>query len=130
MPTSEARIETPQAGRYLKQLRQHANAISGHVSRGLHDHLERATTHLRLRQVESSDTHAVLSFDQGRCAIHAEADTLILRAEAGDAASLRRIEEIVTADLERFGNREHLTVTWRSRRHDDSNTAVQEPTAQ
>ncbi|MGW5361938.1 DUF2218 domain-containing protein [Actinopolymorpha pittospori] len=128
MPTSDARVETAQARRYLKQLCQHANAISRHTGRGMHSHRVADTTELRLREVESSEANAVLMFDQGSCTIHAEAEILTLRVEADNAADLRRIEETVAADLERFGNRERLTVPWRS--HDDSSTATQEPTTQ
>jgi len=32
--------------------------------------------------------------------------------EAADAQSLRGIQDIITHDLDRFGHREHLTITW------------------
>ena len=40
--------------------------------------------------------------------------TLTLRAEAADEASLRKIQDMLTTRLEKFGRREHLTVAWHS----------------
>jgi hypothetical protein len=40
------------------------------------------------------------------------AGTLTVRAEAGSAASLRRIQDLLTTRLEKLGKREHLTLTW------------------
>jgi len=37
---------------------------------------------------------------------------LAVRAEAADQENLRRIQELLTARLQKFGRREHLTVTW------------------
>jgi hypothetical protein len=113
MPTSEAHVPTQHAARYLAQLCRHAEAVGGHAGRRLHDHAGPARDHPRMRHVERSDTAATLDFDQGRCTMRAEPDALVLRAEAGDAERLRRIEDLIAADLQRFGTREHLTVTWR-----------------
>jgi len=38
--------------------------------------------------------------------------TLTLRAEAGDRESLQRVQDIIARDIERFGKRNHLTVSW------------------
>jgi hypothetical protein len=119
MPTSAARIETPQAARYLAMLSRHADAVTGRASQHLHRHATTPDAHPRLRHVERSDTDATLHFDQGRCTIHVEPDALALRAEADDAENLRRIEDLIAADLHRFGAREHLTITWRTAVNDD-----------
>jgi hypothetical protein len=37
---------------------------------------------------------------------------LVIRAEAADEDSLRRIQDLLTARLQKFGRREHLTVSW------------------
>jgi hypothetical protein len=112
MPTSEARVPTQNADRYLTQLCRHATAMSGDAGRRMHDHAGPGHAHPRIRYVEQSETGATLNFDQGRCTLHAEQDALVLRTEAGDAVGLRRIEALIAADLERFGGREHVTVTW------------------
>jgi hypothetical protein len=114
MPTSEAYVLTQHASRYLTQLCRHADAVSRRPGQRLHDHLGPAGEHPRIRHVERSDTNATLDFDQGRCTVHAEPDALTLRIAADDMDRLRRIEDLIAADLQRFGTREHLTVTWRN----------------
>jgi len=37
---------------------------------------------------------------------------LRLRADAADEPSLRRIQDMLTTRLGKFGRRDHLTVTW------------------
>ena len=41
---------------------------------------------------------------------------LPVRAEAADQESLRRIQDLLTARLQKFGRREHLTVNWQDGR--------------
>jgi hypothetical protein len=45
--------------------------------------------------------------------MQASPGALALRAEAADQENLTRIQELVTARLERFGRREQLAVIWR-----------------
>jgi hypothetical protein len=44
--------------------------------------------------------------------MHAAAGTLTLRAEADSEENLRRIQDLLTARLEKIGKRVHLTVNW------------------
>jgi hypothetical protein len=44
--------------------------------------------------------------------MHAAAGTLTLRAEADSEENLRRIQDLLTARLEKIGRRDHLTVNW------------------
>ena len=113
MPSAEAHIPTQHADRHLNQLCRHANAISQRT--GQHPRHESASTgdHPRLRRIERSDSAAILDFDRGRCLVRAEPAALALRVEAEDPTSLARIEQLIAADIGRFGAREHLTVTWR-----------------
>jgi hypothetical protein len=37
---------------------------------------------------------------------------LTLRAEATDEEKLQLVQDIVSRDIERFGSRDHLTVSW------------------
>jgi hypothetical protein len=37
---------------------------------------------------------------------------LAVRAEAADQESLRRIQDLLTSRLQKFGRHEHLTVNW------------------
>lgn len=102
MPRSEARVPTRRAERYLAQLCRHAEAMGEHGS----------GARLRLQGVERSGDGAVLRFDRGRCVVRAEPDALVLSVEAGDAESRRQVETLIAADIERFGHRDELTVTW------------------
>ncbi len=100
---STAIVETERPVRYLAQLARHATAMSG--GHGPHAALEVG--------VEQSDERAVLRFVHlGQCVIEAGERTLSLRVEAAEESALRRIQDIVAADLTRFGRRDHVTVTW------------------
>jgi hypothetical protein len=62
---------------------------------------------------ECSATHGVLTLNPwGRCTISVESDGLLLSVESNDAESLRRIQDVITSDLERWGTRENLNVLW------------------
>jgi hypothetical protein len=99
MLIAEARIETERSSRYLVRLCQHVNkAAQRHSPMQAH--------------VEWSDDRGVISFSWGRCTLRADPTVLTLRAEAPDEEGLRRVEQRVADRLERFGRREHLTVTW------------------
>jgi len=99
MLTAEASVATERAGRYLVQLCQHINAV--------------AQSHPQMRaEVECSDHHGVIGFDWGRCILRAEPGALILRAHAGDEASLRTLQQGITSRLEQIGRRDGLSVTW------------------
>jgi hypothetical protein len=54
----------------------------------------------------------LIDFGWGRCTLRAEPAILTLHAEAPDEELLRRLQERVAERLERFGRRDHLTVTW------------------
>jgi uncharacterized protein len=107
MPTAEARIETGRPSRYLAQLCEHANAMAGSQHR-----MHPGRAHHQVR-AESSGTHGVIHFEPwGRCTLEATATALVLRVEATSEDGLRRIQDIIAADLARFGRRDHLTVDW------------------
>lgn len=108
---AEAVVPTARPGRYLGQLCRHANAM-GHAA--LRKHAGKAAEELpEVLHVEHSETEGVLDLSLGRCTVRAGEGTLTLRAEAPDEESLGRLEAILTKDLERFGQREQLRVTWR-----------------
>lgn len=60
-----------------------------------------------------SGTNGRLVLDWGQCTLQTAPGTLTLRAEAADEDSLAHIQDLVAGRLEKFGRREHLTVTWR-----------------
>jgi hypothetical protein len=61
---------------------------------------------------EWSATQGAVSFDPwGRCLLHAQSDTLVVRVQAADEHALQRISDIVTRNLDRF-SRHNLTQDW------------------
>jgi hypothetical protein len=107
--TAETTIQTPNASRYLVQQCQHATKM-GHRMR----HPHAGATHARpeVLDVDWSDTHGTLTLSWGRCVLDADPTTLAVRVEAADEENLCRVQNIIAADLERFGRREQLTVVW------------------
>ena len=81
----------------------HARALHGYVERDVSPDMQ---------PVEWSGTHGKLLLNWGQCTMQASPGTLALRAEAADQENLTRIQELVTARLERFGRREQLEVIW------------------
>jgi hypothetical protein len=63
--------------------------------------------------VECSGTEGTVSLNWGQWTLRASSGLLAVRVEAADEESLRRIQDLLTARLEKFGRREHLTVSWR-----------------
>lgn len=106
---AEARIETVHASRYLVQLCQHAKKLTGRLA-----HLHSRASHERpeVLGVEWTDTTGTLTLSWGTCTLHAEQETLTVRVEAADEKHLRRVQDLITADLERFGRRDDLAVAW------------------
>jgi hypothetical protein len=104
VPAAEASVETTDASRYLVQFCTHATKIGAHFRSG--------HTRPDVLGVELSDTHGTLELSWGRCVLDADQDALTVRVEADTEEHLRGIQDIVTADLERFGHRDDLTVRW------------------
>lgn len=92
--TASADVATDAPQRYAKQLASHFG---------------------RKIEVVSSEAGDELVFEMGRCLLVADpqAAVLRLRARAGDPAGLARLTDVVGGHLERFGQRNELTVTWR-----------------
>ena len=91
--TSTARVPTASASRYLQQLCKH-------WSHNL--------------AVEFTPEHGTIPFDAlRRCTLDASADTLALRIEAADDATLERTQGVVIDHLKRFAFREDIgEVKW------------------
>ena len=91
MPSSEARIPTEHASKYLQQLCKHF----GHKIPATFD---------------AEKGH--LTFEMGTTTLTAEPGRLVLRNEAPDPAGLSRLEEVVASHLVRFAFREELRIDW------------------
>ena len=91
MMQSEARIATERASRYLQQLCKHfAHKLP--------------TSH--------TPQEGRIEFGMGVCALQAEPETLVLTADAPDAESLDRLEDVVARHLERFAFRDKPEIRW------------------
>jgi hypothetical protein len=106
VPSAQTRIPTDRAGRYLVQLCQHLNQISGHARHG------DASGPPPIRHVEWSDSHGVIEFAFGQCTLDATGDTLTVNLAAGDSNDLRKMQQTLTARLKTIGRRDNLVVTW------------------
>jgi hypothetical protein len=112
MPAAEARIATPNAGRYLARLGQHVGKMGSRLRHQPRSHTGGGAPPA-IQRAQWSDTDATLALDWGQCTLHAEPGVLTLRAEADSEGNLTRIQDLIAGRLQKFGRREHLTVTWR-----------------
>ena len=93
MPTSQARIPTAAASRYLQQVCKHWSHKFA---------------------VEFTPERGTIPFDgTRRCLLEASPERLALRIEAADDATLERMQGVVIDHLKRFAFREDLgAVSW------------------
>ena len=110
MRTAEADIRTEHAARYLARLCGHASKMGTAGHRRLSH--ARGDVPPEVRRVECSGTEGTVSLDWGQWTMRVLPGRLAVRAEAADQESLRRIQDLLTARLQKFGRREHLTVHW------------------
>lgn len=114
MPTVEAHIPTERASRYLVQFCRHLSQMNRmrHQPPTRHAAAGMPPT---VRDVDYSDACGVIRFDEGRFTLQATSDTLSLRIVADDEDTLQRLQNGITARLEKIGRRDQLTVTWQWR---------------
>ena len=111
MLAAEAQVKTEDSSRYLVQLCRHAQQVHRMRHRP-RDHGGDGQPPPKVEHVEWSETSGMISFGWGQCTMQATPGTLTLRAEAADQESLQRVQDIVARDIERFGKRNQLTVSW------------------
>ncbi len=89
---SEARVTTEMASRYLGQLCKHFE---------------------HKLPVTYEGQHGTIAFSAGACILDAvDANTLILRVEAGDETALPGLQDVVARHLERFAFRDKPEIVW------------------
>ncbi len=90
--TSTARVATGRGERYRKQLASHfGNKV----------------------EVIEDPSGALLKWGfGGTTTLTVEADAVVLRADADDAATLARVKDVTGRHLARFGEKDGLVVTW------------------
>jgi hypothetical protein len=115
MLTAEADVQTEHAARYLSRLCGHADKMGITGQRLAHRPRSHAGggTPPEVRHVECSGNEGTVSLNWGRWTMRASPGLLAVRAEAADEESLRRIQDLLAARLQKFGRRERLTVNWR-----------------
>ena len=97
---AEAQIETERAAEYVMALcEQFEQRAAAQPDLGV--------------RVERGEKGGTVDFGWGRCALRADAATLMLRAEAADRAGLQQVQELIRRHLEKHGEAEGLTVSWR-----------------
>jgi acetyltransferase/esterase len=109
----EARIAVADPVRYVMHLCRHAEQIQGRGGQMPHTGPDASATPT-VTLVERSESAGTIQFDQGRCRLTADGRRLTVRIEAADESRLQLLRRIVQADLERFGTRDGLTVTWQA----------------
>jgi hypothetical protein len=92
--TSTAVVVTDAPARYAKQLIAHLG--------------RRAS----VEEVDGEPDARRLVFDYGTGVVRPEAGRLVLAAAAADDESLARVQDVLGRHLERFGQRNELTVSW------------------
>lgn len=93
MPTATARVETPNASKYLQQLCKHwAHKFP----------------------VDNDAERGRIDLGEGRlCIMTAEPAVLVVEATAGDGDALPRLQTVIADHLKRFAFREDLVFDWR-----------------
>ena len=93
MPTSQARVPTAEATRYMRQLCRHWS---------------------HKFPVKESADRGVVPFGEDRvCTFQASDDALLLKVATPDPSGLTRLENVVADHLMRFAFRENLgEITW------------------
>jgi hypothetical protein len=91
--TATSRVATERGERYRKQLASHFGN--------------------RIEVAESADSTVLKWGFGGTTTLTVEPDALVMRAEARDAEALERVKDVTGRHLERFGDKDHLVVTWK-----------------
>jgi hypothetical protein len=97
--TTETRIETENANRYLDALCRQLDARS------------HAKPEVDV-QVSWTDDAGTVDFGWGRCIMRASETTLELHADAPDENGLQQVRELITRHLEKLAGDGELALTW------------------
>jgi hypothetical protein len=114
VPSAETRIPTANAAAYLARLCGHLSKLAsasrppGHGPR-LH---ARGTQLPAVLHAEHTHDTGTITLSSGQLTLHAAADQLTIRADAGSQENLQRIQDMTAGRLAKFGRREHLDIQW------------------
>lgn len=113
MPSAQTRIRTQNAAAYLARLCGHLAKLTaprrfpGHGPQLHADGQPPAVLH-----AEYTRDAGTITLTWGQLTLHAAADELTIRADAGSQENLQRIQDMTTGRLLRFGRREHMYIQW------------------
>ena len=126
MPTTQGRVATDRAGRYLDQLCGHLGQMRhlrhglarrpGDTDTGRHGASDTARHSgagmPEVLGVERADGRGIVRFAEGAWTLTATPGALLLRVEAADEQALERLRGAITARIEKIGRRDRLAVSW------------------
>ena len=113
MPSAQTRIRTQNAAAYLARLCGHLAKLAsprrfpGH---GLQPHAGGQPP--AVLHAEHTRDSGTITLTWGQLTLHAAADELTIRADAGTQENLHRIQEMTAGRLHKFGRRERLDIQW------------------
>ncbi|MPZ84307.1 MAG: DUF2218 domain-containing protein [Actinophytocola sp.] len=108
MLTAQGEVSTDRADRYLDQLVRHTSQMATLGAPANH----RGGFAPTILRVESTDTGAIVDFDQGRCVLGVDTHNLTITVEAEGSDRLHQLQQLVTSRLETIGRRDNLAVRW------------------
>ena len=113
MPSAETRIPTGNAATYIDRLCGHLSKLAASSrSPGHGPHLHAGGQPPAVLHAEHTHDTGTVTLTWGTLSLHAAADHLAVRADADGPDNLRRIQDMVTGRLLKFGRREHLDIRW------------------
>lgn len=111
MPSSQARVATDRAQRYVTRLCGHLGRLSrGHAADRFHR--GGGARPPDVRAVETSGGHGRIEFDWGQILLDASPEALTIGLDAADEHALAQAEKLIAHRLQTIGHREDLIVVW------------------
>jgi hypothetical protein len=113
VPSAQTHIRTPNAAAYLSRLCGHlaklgsSRRFAGHGPRRHADGQPSGVLH-----TEHTRDTGTITLTWGQLTLHATADELAIRADAGNPENLQRVQDMTAGRLRKFGRREHLDIQW------------------
>jgi hypothetical protein len=110
MVSSEGRVATMRAERYLDQLSEHLAHLGGAAS---HGHSQHAPP-IVVAPLRRSGGGASIGFELGTLEISTAPGELVLRISSSDLERLGRLKHLVANRVTTIGRRDDLTMIWRA----------------
>ena len=113
MPSAQTRVRTQNAAAYLARLCGHlAKLTSPRRFPGHGSQPHAGSQPPAVLNAEHTRDAGTITLTWGQLTLHATADELTIRADAGSQENLHRIQDMTAGRLHKFGRREHLDIQW------------------